>query len=150
MSNSVNRATLLGNVGKDPEIRTMQNGSKVASFSLATSESWKEKSTGERKSKSQWHNIVIFNEGLIKLTESYIKKGSKLYIEGQIETRKWTDQATGQDKYTTEIVLKQFRGEITMLDSRDEQSQGANTAQTAKPQAQVEEPLDGMDDIIPF
>ena len=144
----VNKATLIGHVGKDPEIRTMQNGSKVASFSLATSESWKEKSTGERKSKSQWHNIVIFNEGLIKLTESYIKKGSKLYLSGQIETRKWTDQATGQDKYTTEIVLKQFRGEITMLDSRDEQ--GANTAQTAKPQAQVEEPLDGMDDEIPF
>ena len=150
MSNSVNRATLLGNVGKDPEIRTMQNGSKVASFSLATSESWKEKSTGERKSKSQWHNIVIFNEGLIKLTESYIKKGSKLYIEGQIETRKWTDQATGQDKYTTEIVLKQFRGEITMLDSRNEQSQGISIAQAQRETETKYEPLEDIDSEIPF
>ncbi len=122
MAGSINKVILVGNLGNDPEIRTMSNGGRVANLSLATSESWKDKMTGERKEKTEWHRVVVFNEGLVKVIESYLKKGSKLYIEGQIETRKWTDQS-GQDKYTTEIVLKPYRGELTMLDNRGGDSQ---------------------------
>ena len=112
---SVNRVFLLGNLGKDPEIRTMQNGKKVASFSLATSETWKDKATGERKSKTEWHNVVIFNEGLVRIVEQYLHKGSKVWIEGQLQTRKWTDKS-GQDRYTTEVVLQGFNSALTMLE----------------------------------
>ena len=117
MAGSVNKVILIGNLGRDPEIRTMQSGGRVANLSVATSENWRDKASGERKERTEWHRVVIFNENLVRLCESYLRKGSKVYIEGQIETRKWQDQS-GQDKYSTEIVLRPFRGEITMLDSR--------------------------------
>lgn len=116
---SVNRVTILGNVGKEPDIRTMQNGNKVASFSVATAERWKDKNSGERKEKTEWHKVVVFNESLISIVERFLKKGSKVYIEGSLETRKWTDQS-GSDRYNTEIVLKAFKGEIVLLDSKAE------------------------------
>ncbi len=118
MAGSVNKVILIGNLGKDPEIRSMQNGGKVCNLSVATSESWKDKGSGERKERTEWHRVVIFNEGLIGIAERYLKKGSKVYLEGQIETRKWADQS-GQEKYSTEVVLRPYRGELTLLDSRD-------------------------------
>jgi len=117
MAGSVNKVILVGNLGKDPEIRTFQNGGRVASFSIATSESWKDKSSGERKEKTEWHRISVLNENLVGIIERYLKKGSKVYLEGQLETRKWTDKE-GQEKYTTEVVLRPFRGELTMLDGK--------------------------------
>jgi single-strand DNA-binding protein len=119
MAGSVNKVTLVGNLGKDPEVRKMQSGDSVVSFSLATSDTWRDKNTGERKEKTEWHNIVIFNEQLAKVAEQYLKKGMKVYVEGALQTRKWQDQG-GQDRYTTEIVLQKYRGELTMLDSRNE------------------------------
>ena len=117
MAGSVNKAILIGNLGKDPEVRRLNSGDQVVSFSLATTESWRDKNSGERKERTEWHNVVIFNENLGKIAEQYCKKGSKIYIEGQIQTRKWQDQS-GADRYTTEIVLQRFRGELTLLDSR--------------------------------
>ncbi len=119
MAGSVNKVILVGNVGKDPEIRSLQNGGRVANFSLATSENWKDRASGERREKTEWHRVVIFNDNLVGVVERFVKKGSKLYIEGALETRKWTDQS-GQEKYSTEVVVKQFRGEITLLDGRGE------------------------------
>jgi single-strand DNA-binding protein len=115
MAGSVNKVILVGNLGRDPEIRSTQDGTKVANLSLATSESWRDKSTGERKERTEWHRIVVFNERLVDVIEKYVKKGSKLYIEGALQTRKWTDNA-GAEKYTTEVVLQRFRGDLTMLD----------------------------------
>lgn len=117
MAGSLNKVILIGNLGKDPEIRFMPDGSKVASFSLATGETWKDKSTGERKDRTEWHRISVFNDRLADVVEKYVRKGTKLYIEGQLQTRKWTDQ-TGADRYTTEVVLGKFRGELVILDSR--------------------------------
>lgn len=117
MAGSVNKVILVGNLGKDPEIRTFQNGGRVAHFSLATSENWKDKATGEKKEKTEWHRVSVFNEHLIGVVERFLKKGAKVYIEGQLETRKWTDKE-GQEKYTTEVVLPRFRGELTMLDGK--------------------------------
>jgi len=117
MAGSVNKVILVGNLGRDPEIRSTQDGTRVANLSLATSESWRDKNSGERKERTEWHRIVIFNERLVEVTEKYLRKGSKIYVEGQLQTRKWTDQS-GQEKYTTEVVLQRFRGELTMLDSR--------------------------------
>ncbi|MEK6638479.1 MAG: single-stranded DNA-binding protein [Pseudomonadota bacterium] len=117
MAASVNKVILVGNLGKDPEIRSFQNGGKVCNFSIATSESWKDKNTGEKREKTDWHNVVIFNEGLVRVAEQYLRKGSKVYIEGQLQTRKWTDQS-GADKYTTEVVLQNFNGTLVMLDGR--------------------------------
>jgi single-strand DNA-binding protein len=117
MAGSVNKVILVGNVGRDPEIRSTQDGTRVGNLSLATSESWRDKSTGERKERTEWHRVVIFNERLVDVVEKYVKKGAKLYIEGALQTRKWTDN-TGAEKYTTEVVLQRFRGELTMLDSR--------------------------------
>jgi len=117
MAGSVNKVILVGNVGQDPEVRQFQNGGQVCSFSLATSENWKDKNTGERREKTEWHRISVFNEGLIRVIQSYVKKGSKLYIEGQLETRKWQDR-DGNDRYTTEVVLRGYGGNLTMLDSR--------------------------------
>jgi single-strand DNA-binding protein len=117
MAGSVNKVILVGNLGRDPEIRSTQDGTKVANLSLATSENWRDKSTGERKERTEWHRVVIFNERLVDVVEKYVKKGSKLYIEGALQTRKWTDN-TGAEKYTTEVVLQRFRGELTMLDGR--------------------------------
>jgi single-strand DNA-binding protein len=117
MAGSVNKVILVGNLGKDPEIRSFQNGGKVANFSIATSESWKDKNTGEKREKTDWHNVAIFNEGLVRVAEQYLRKGSKVYIEGQLQTRKWTDQS-GADKYTTEVVLQNYNGTLVMLDGR--------------------------------
>jgi single-strand DNA-binding protein len=117
MAGSVNKVILVGNLGKDPEVRRMGSGEPVVNLSVATSESWKDKATGERKEKTEWHRVVIFNDNLVKVAEQYLKKGSKVYIEGSIQTRKWTDQS-GVEKFSTEIVLQKFRGELTMLDGR--------------------------------
>ncbi len=119
MAGSVNKVILVGNLGKDPESRTFANGGKVVSFSLATSESWKDRSSGERKEKTEWHNVSIFSEGLARVAEQYLKKGSKVYIEGQLETRKWQDQS-GNDRYTTDVVLRNFNSSMVLLDGRGE------------------------------
>ena len=117
MAGSVNKVILIGNLGKDPEVRSMNSGDKVVNLSIATSETWRDKATGERKEKTEWHRVVIFNEQLAKVAEQYLKKGSTVYIEGQLQTRKWTDNQ-GAEKYSTEIVLQKFRGELTMLGGR--------------------------------
>lgn len=118
MAGSVNKVIIVGNLGRDPEVRSFQNGGKVVNLRIATSETWRDKSSGERKERTEWHSVAIFNENLAKVAEQYLKKGSKVYIEGQLETRKWQDQS-GQDRYTTEVVLRQYRGELTILDGRD-------------------------------
>jgi single-strand DNA-binding protein len=117
MAGSVNKVILVGNLGADPEIRRLNSGEPVVNFRIATSESWRDKNSGERKEKTEWHNIVVFNDNLAKVAEQYLKKGMKVYVEGQLQTRKWQDQS-GQDRYTTEIVLQKFRGELQMLDAR--------------------------------
>ncbi len=115
MAGSVNKVILVGNLGRDPEIRSTQDGTRVASLNLATSESWRDRASGERKERTEWHRVAIFNDRLVEVAEKYLRKGSKIYVEGQLQTRKWQDQQ-GQDRYTTEIVLGRFRGELTMLD----------------------------------
>jgi len=117
MAGSVNKVILIGNVGKDPEIRSTNDGTRIANFTLATSETWRDKGSGERRERTEWHRVVIFNDRLTEVVEKYVKKGAKLYIEGALQTRKWTDKE-GQERYTTEVVLQRFRGELTMLDSR--------------------------------
>jgi len=119
MAGSVNKVILVGNLGRDPEVRTMQDGNPVVNLSVATSENWRDKNSGERREKTEWHRVVIFNERLADVAQKYLRKGSKVYIEGQLQTRKWTDQS-GVEKYTTEVVLQRFRGELTMLDGRSE------------------------------
>ncbi len=123
MAGSVNKVILVGNLGRDPEIRSTQDGTRVATLSLATSESWRDKSSGERRERTEWHRVVVFNDHLVGVCEKYLKKGSKIYIEGALQTRKWTDQS-GQEKYTTEVVLQKFRGELTMLDGRGDGGAG--------------------------
>lgn len=118
MAGSVNKVILIGNLGADPEVRSFQNGGKVCNLRIATSENWKDRTTGERKERTQWHQVAIFSEPLARVAEQYLKKGSKVYIEGQLETRKWQDQ-NGQDRYSTEVVLRPYRSELTMLDGRD-------------------------------
>ena len=117
MAGSVNKVILVGNLGKDPEVRRMQSGDPVVNLSLATSETWRDKSSGERKEKTEWHRVVIFNKNLAEVAEKYLRKGSKVYVEGSLQTRKWTDK-DGAEKYSTEIVLQNFRGELTMLDTK--------------------------------
>jgi single-strand DNA-binding protein len=117
MAGSVNKVILVGNLGKDPDVRRLNSGDQVVSFSVATSETWRDKASGERKERTEWHNVVIFNENLAKVAEQYCKKGTKVYIEGQLQARKWQDQS-GADRYTTEVVLQRFRGEMQLLDSR--------------------------------
>ncbi len=119
MAGSVNKVILIGNLGRDPEIRSMPNGDRIANLSIATSENWRDKSSGERKEKTEWHRVVIFNDNIVKVVENYVKKGSTVYIEGQLQTRKWTDQQ-GVEKYSTEIVVGRFKGELTMLGGRGE------------------------------
>jgi single-strand DNA-binding protein len=123
MAGSVNKVILVGNLGKDPETRSMNNGGEVVSFSIATSESWNDKASGERRDKTEWHNIVIFNEGLVRIAKQYLRKGTKVYVEGQLQTRKWQDQ-NGNDRFTTEVVLQRFRGELTILSSKDDNQGG--------------------------
>ena len=123
MAGSVNKVILVGNLGRDPEVRFMPDGLKVVNVSVATSESWKDKNTGERKDKTEWHRVVIMNERLADIAEKYLKKGSKIYVEGQLQTRKWTDQ-NGQERYSTEVLLSRFRGELTLLDSKGAGSGG--------------------------
>ena len=121
MVGSVNKTILLGNLGRDPEIRSMQSGAKMASFSIATSKRWKDRNTQEQKEKTSWHNIVVFGDGLVEIVEKYVKKGSKLYIEGELQTRKWQDQ-DGNDRYSTEVILQGFNSNLTLLDSRGNQN----------------------------
>ena len=154
MAGSVNKVILIGNLGRDPEVRTMQDGRKVVQLSVATSESWKDRATGERKERSEWHRVVIFNDRLGDVAERFLKKGAKVYLEGQLQTRKWTDK-DGHEKYSTEIVLQNYNGNLTMLDgkpggssgSSDDYSQPAASsfgATSAKPASQL------VDDEIPF
>ena len=119
MSGSLNKVQLIGRLGADPEIKQMVNGKNVARLSIATSQSWKDKTSGERKEKTEWHRIVIFNEGLVNVVQQYVKKGANVYVEGQLSTRKWKDEATGQDKYSTEIVLQGYNSSLTMLDGKN-------------------------------
>jgi len=157
MAGSVNKVILVGNLGRDPEIRTTQDGREVANFTLATSESWKDRNTGERKEKTEWHRVVVFSEGLVGVIKNYLKKGAKVYVEGQLQTRKWTDQS-GVEKYSTEVVLQGFGSQLTMLDSRNRegsndnasynQSQSAPAASAAAPAKQPAGEL--LDDEIPF
>jgi len=152
VAGSVNKVILVGNLGKDPEIRTFPNGGRVANFSIATSESWKDKATGERKERTEWHRISVLNDALVGIVEKYIKKGSKLYIEGQLETRKY--EKDGRDVYTTEVVLRPYRGELTMLDSKGGGSSAANDFSSG-PASEGEgksfaAAAGGMDDEIPF
>lgn len=170
MAASVNKVILVGNLGADPDVRTMQSGDKLVNLSVATSESWKDKMSGERREKTEWHRVVIFNKGLVNVCENYLKKGAKVYIEGQLETRKWQDQS-GNDKYSTEIVLRPYRGELTMLDSRgggagsgdyggggqafnddggSNYGGGAPMNQQSSQPSQSNTMVDSMDDEIPF
>lgn len=146
---SINKVILVGNVGQDPEIRTTQDGREIANFSLATSESWKDKTSGEKREKTEWHRIVVFSQGLVNIIKNYIKKGSKLYIEGSLQTRKWTD-SQGVEKYTTEISLQNFNSTLQILDSRGDRQDSSDSYSTpAKPRnnnVAVEE----SDDEIPF
>ena len=143
----VNKVILVGNLGKDPDVRRTTSGDPIVNFTLATSENWRDKATGERKERTEWHRVVIFNENLAKVAEQYLHKGSKVYVEGQLQTRKWTDK-DGNEKYTTEVVLSRFRGELQMLDSRDSgSSREALSAQDA-PARSFERAE--MDDEIPF
>ena len=162
MAGSVNKVILVGNLGKDPEVRTLNSGDRVANLRIATSESWRDKSSGERKEKTEWHQVVIFNENLVKVAENYLRKGSTVYIEGSLQTRKWAD-AQGVEKYSTEIVLQKFRGELTMLGGRGDSAgaagggddyasssggfQGGGRAQGSGPRESFSADLD---DEIPF
>jgi single-strand DNA-binding protein len=125
MAGSVNKVILVGNVGRDPEIRSTQDGTKIANLSIATSETWRDRNSGERKEKTEWHRVVVFNDRLVDVIEKYVKKGAKLYIEGALQTRKWTDN-TGTEKYSTEVVLQKFRGELTMLDGARQGGSGSS------------------------
>ncbi|MEI8295137.1 MAG: single-stranded DNA-binding protein [Alphaproteobacteria bacterium] len=152
---SVNKVILVGNLGKDPEVRFSPDGSKIVNLSLATSESWRDKATGEKKERTEWHRVVIFNEHLTEIAERYLKKGSKIFIEGQLQTRKWTDQE-GKDRYSTEIVLQRYRGELTMLDSRNAGDDGSSTAGGTQDYSHATGPttttqnFDQLNDEVPF
>ena len=152
MAGSVNKVILVGNLGKDPEVRRMQSGEPVVNLSIATSETWRDKASGERKEKTEWHRVVIFNKNLADVAEKYLKKGAKVYVEGQLQTRKWTDK-DGAEKYSTEVVLQNFRGELTMLDGKSGGEGGGGSfggggrgASESAPSFQRDE----MDDEIPF
>ena len=154
MSGSVNKVTLVGNLGRDPEVRAMQNGDKIIQLSVATSDRWKDKSTGEQRERTEWHRVVIFNDALGKIAEQYLKKGSTVYLEGQLQTRKWTDQQSGQEKYTTEVVLQRYRGELTLLGSRPDNhisNDQQNTEIDQSDQISMSDDIaSDLDDEIPF
>ena len=158
MAGSVNKVILVGNLGADPEIRTLNSGDRVANLRVATSETWRDRNSGERKERTEWHRVVIFNDNLVKVAESYLKKGAKVYIEGALQTRKWQDQS-GQEKFSTEVVLQKFRGELTMLDGRgggEEREEGGYSgggfqpAPRAQPSGPRESFSADLDDEIPF
>ncbi len=161
MSGSVNKVILLGNLGQDPDIRSTQDGSKIVNLSIATSERWKDRNTEEQREKVQWHRVVIFNEGLAKVAEQYLRKGSKVYLEGQLQTRKWTDQS-GTERYATEVVLQRYRGELTLLGGRGDDDRGSRGESRSSSQSsasdyakakgrEMQAPLhDDLDDDIPF
>ena len=152
MAGSLNKVLLIGRLGADPEIKQMVNGKNVARLSLATSQSWKDKSTGERKEKTEWHRVVIFNEGLVNIVQQYLKKGANIYIEGELSTRKWKDEASGQDKYSTEIVLQGYNSSLTMLDSRGkgDNSNLVNENKSSLPKENLNQDNSDLDDEIPF
>jgi single-strand DNA-binding protein len=157
MAGSVNKVILIGNLGADPEIRSLNSGDRVANLRIATSETWRDRASGERKEKTEWHRVVVFNENIVKVCEQYLRKGAKVYVEGAIQTRKWTDQS-GAEKYSTEIVLQKFRGELTMLDGRGEgagegDTGGYNGGFSSGPRqssAPREDFSADLDDEIPF
>ena len=160
MAGSVNKVILVGNLGADPEVRTLPSGNKVVNLSVATSDQWRDKNSGERKEKTEWHRVVIFSEGLVRVAEQYLRKGSKVYIEGALQTRKWQDQS-GQDKYSTEVVLQGFNSTLTMLDGRNEgggESVGFSGPPSSSSRSEGRRPApsapafesSGMDDDIPF
>jgi|TARA_B100000378_G_scaffold60589_1_gene45094 single-strand DNA-binding protein len=149
MAGSLNKVLLIGRLGADPEIKQMSNGKNVARMSLATSDSWKDKNTGEKKEKTEWHRVVIFNEGLVNIVQQYLKKGAQIYIEGQLTTRKWKDEQSGQDKYSTEIILQGYNSTLKMLNTRisnDLSGKGSEAISNENPSA----PLNDLDDEIPF
>jgi len=159
MSGSVNKVILVGNLGRDPEIRTLNSGDRVANFTMATSESWRDRTSGERRERTEWHRVVIFNDNLVKVAENYLKKGSKVYIEGALQSRKFNDQS-GAERTTTEVVLQKFRGELTMLDGKNEGGQGGGSSGgggddygfSSGPAAKPSGPKESfdLDDEIPF
>ena len=153
MAGSLNKVQLIGRLGADPEIKQMVNGKNVARLSLATSQSWKDKTSGERKEKTEWHRIVIFNEGLVNVVQQYLKKGANVYIEGQLTTRKWKDESSGQDKYSTEVVLQGYNSNLTMLDGKNKSEQNSNLVSQSKsslPNESVNQDISDLDDEIPF
>jgi len=152
MSGSLNKVLLIGRLGSDPEIKQMVNGKNVARLSLATSQSWKDKNSGEKKQKTEWHRVVIFNEGLINVIQQYLKKGANVYLEGQLATRKWRDEKSGQDKYSTEIVLQGYNSSLTMLDGKNRSNDSNETSQTksALPNDEISQDNSDLDDEIPF
>ena len=160
MAGSVNKVILLGNLGRDPEIRSMQSGSKMASFSIATSKRWKDKATQEQRDKTSWHNIVVFGDGLVDIVEKYVKKGSKIYVEGELQTRKWQD-TDGNDKYTTEVILQGYNSNLTLLDSKGAINSNTsnssisaednnNTSQISNSTNTPDTSKDDLEDDIPF
>ncbi len=153
MSGSLNKVQLIGRLGADPEIKQMVNGKNVARLSIATSQSWKDKSTGERKEKTEWHRVVIFNEGLVNIVQQYLKKGANVYIEGQLSTRKWKDEKSGQDKYSTEVVLQGYNSSLTMLGGKNTSNNSNEISQEKKsslPNDQTSQDNSDLDDEIPF
>ncbi len=152
MAGSLNKVLLIGRLGADPDIKQMVNGKNIARFSLATSNTWKDKSTGEKKEKTEWHRVVIFNEGLVNVVQQYVKKGAQIYIEGQLTTRKWTDEKSGQEKYTTEIILQGYNSTLKILSGKINQvtnQQDASENKQALPKDEVV-PSNDLDDEIPF
>ena len=152
MTGSLNKVMLIGRLGADPEIKQMVNGKNVARLSLATSQSWKDRNTGEKKQKTEWHRVVIFNEGLVNVVQQYVKKGANVYIEGQLSTRKWKDESTGQDKFSTEIVLQGYNSSLTMLDSRNSgnNSNLVSENKSSLPNDNLNQDNSDLDDEIPF
>ena len=152
MSGSLNKVLLIGRLGADPEIKQMVNGKNVARLSVATSQSWKDKTSGERKEKTEWHRVVIFNEGLVNIVQQYLKKGANIYIEGQLSTRKWKDEKSGQDKYSTEIVLQGYNSSLTMLGGKNNSNNTSEVSQqkSSLPNDQMSQESPDLDDEIPF
>ena len=149
MAGSLNKVLLIGRLGADPEIKQMSNGKNVARMSLATSDSWKDKNTGEKKEKTEWHRVVIFNEGLVNIVQQYLKKGAQIYIEGQLTTRKWKDEQSGQDKYSTEIILQGYNSTLKMLNTRSSNDLSGKDSQAISSE-KPSSPLNDLDDEIPF